>query len=291
MKIEVPYFQTVNIQGEGIDGVKTIEYNKNGNVSLLALTRYGYNFKGYKSESGNVYTGEIAAIMLEGTRVLETVWEAKQFNVSFVVNGQEDDSMAMTVDFDSTYDLPGLTSTETVKFLGWSVNGGSTPVNSLKVDKEGDMVLTACFKQTVVPTPPIEDSDTDSDVNTDTDTNTDIDTGVDTDTNTDIDTDTNTGAESDKENDTGNQNKKRKPVWGIIIVCVIAIVANILLWWYANDCCTSVGKVLASISTIVAVVFLILFFASIINAWWINALVIGGTALVFGIVTWIVEEC
>ena len=296
VKIEVPYFQTVNIQGEGIDGVKTIEYNKNGNVSLLALTRYGYNFKGYKSESGNVYTGEIAAIMLEGTRVLETVWEAKQFNVSFVVNEQEDDSMAMTVDFDSTYDLPGLTSTETVKFLGWSVNGGSTPVNSLKVDKEGDMVLTACFKQTVVPTPPVEDSDTDSDVNTDTDTNTDIDTdidtGVDTDTNTDIDTDTNVDNETgndintDTDSDYQKPAKKKRNGWAVFGLIAITVVALIISLASSAD-----SPIPFIIELIVAIVFIILFFTGVISAWWINAIIIGSVSVIEFIIALIIDNC
>ena len=136
------YYKT-EIIGDGIDGSQYIMYADGGSVSLPKLTRYGYNFAGYKTANGNVYSDEVQAILLKGSSVLEAVWVAKQFNMTL----QMEDGMveAQTITFGETYTLPTLTSTKNRQFLGWK-NASGEMVSSVTVEEEGDICLTAYFE-------------------------------------------------------------------------------------------------------------------------------------------------
>ena len=142
LKIEETYY-SVAFSGEGADGLEPILYVDGDVISLPKLTRYGYEHIGYKSSSGQVYSDEVAAILLKGQAVLEVVWKAKQFRMNFYV----DDALykSQTVDFGETYGLPTLESTPTRRFVGWSRDGKNF-VNSWQMTEEGDVILRAYFE-------------------------------------------------------------------------------------------------------------------------------------------------
>ena len=143
IRINEEIYNKTEIIGDGIDGSQYIMYADGGSVSLPKLTRYGYNFAGYKTANGNVYSDEVQAILLKGSSVLEAVWVAKQFNMTL----QMEDGMveAQTITFGETYTLPTLTSTKNRQFLGWK-NASGEMVSSVTVEEEGDICLTACFE-------------------------------------------------------------------------------------------------------------------------------------------------
>ena len=75
---------TIRFSGEGTESVKDIltKYGDQG-IKLPEITRYGYELVGFEDDNGNVYSDEIAAISFKGTVVLNTVWKAKQYTVTY----------------------------------------------------------------------------------------------------------------------------------------------------------------------------------------------------------------
>ena len=137
-------YSALMFTGEGTEGTKAIvaQYGDE-HVSLPEIQRYGYKLVGYQDENGQVYTDEISKIMFKGTIVLNAVWEAKQFTIHF--RDPEGNTVAdsVTVDYGSEYELPELNLGDGVELLGWSINGEALEETTLKIDKEGDIVVIA----------------------------------------------------------------------------------------------------------------------------------------------------
>lgn len=294
ISIEEQYFYSVEIKNDST-GNSTIDYVDGDTISLPNLTRYGYNFGGYKAEDGAVYSGEVAAIMLKGTNVLEVVWNAKQFNVSLLV--KDSSYGTINVEFGKTYTLPELQSTETEEFVGWISTGNASPVKSITIEKEGDISYSAMFKtiisdniDTDTDTSVDTEVDTDTDIDTDTDESTDTNTNIDTDTNvdtsTDVDTDTDTSSDTDIDTSTDTDNDNQKPgrkkrngwaVFGFIAITVVALFLSLF---------SGEGTPIPFIiELIVAIVFTILFFTGVISAWWINSIVTGGVGIIMFVIS------
>ena len=153
INIETQIFFTTELSGEGIDGSQYLMYEDGDMVSLPTLTKYGYNFVGYRTSNGETYSDEVQAILLKGSSVLETVWVAKQFQLSLQVDSAIYEEK--TISFGETYTLPVLESTSTQKFVGWKNSQGAF-VTSFTVETEGDVSLLAHFEP--IGTPEIENS-------------------------------------------------------------------------------------------------------------------------------------
>ena len=160
---------TIQLKGDGIDGEQYITYHEGDVVALPTLTKYGYNFVGYRTESGNVYSDEVAAILLKGNAVLEAVWEAKQFHLTLRVG--DEIYLEGEVVFGETYLLPTLTSTEEQTFVGWE-NEENEIVTFITLNREGNVNLRAVYKNNSVK-PEDSSSDTGSDSDSDSSNNTD----------------------------------------------------------------------------------------------------------------------
>ena len=143
INIDEEMYYTTELSGDGIDGAQYIMYSDGDLVSLPQLTKYGYTFAGYKTTNGNIYSEEVQAILLKGSSVLETVWIAKQFNMTLQMGSGVYEEQAIT--FGETYTLPTLATTDNQRFLGWKDLSGEF-VSSFTVDQEGDICLTACFE-------------------------------------------------------------------------------------------------------------------------------------------------
>lgn len=143
ISIDEEMYYTTELLGDGIDGSQYIMYSDGDLVSLPQLTKYGYTFAGYKTTNGNIYSEEVQAILLKGSSVLETVWIAKQFNMTLQFDSGVYEEQVIT--FGETYTLPTLATTYNQRFLGWKDSNGEF-VSSFTVDQEGDICLTACFE-------------------------------------------------------------------------------------------------------------------------------------------------
>ncbi|MCR4660600.1 MAG: hypothetical protein K5765_01205 [Clostridia bacterium] len=138
----------VYFEGELSDKLSTIIYEDEETIELPTIVRYGYNFVGYKASDGTIYNNEIATIMLSGCDVLQTVWEAKKFTLTLMLDG--DVYSKMTVEFDKSYSLPKLSLEN---FDGWGEDG----LSQIKITDEGNIELQARFKET--PTEEKEDEE------------------------------------------------------------------------------------------------------------------------------------
>ncbi len=143
INIETQIFFTTELSGEGIDGSQYLMYGDEDTVSLPTLTKYGYNFVGYRTSNGETYSDEVQAILLKGSSALETVWIAKQFNMTLQMGEGVFEEKIIT--FGETYTLPTLATANNQKFVGWKDLSGEF-VSSFTVEQEGDICLTACFE-------------------------------------------------------------------------------------------------------------------------------------------------
>lgn len=142
-------YYTAELSGEGIEGSKYLMYAEGDTVNLPQLSKYGYNFIGYKDSTGQTYSNVVQSIALKGKSVLKTVWKAKEFNLKLTQNAIMHSSK--TIVFGETYELPELDSTDTLKFMGWK-NAEGELITSLKVEEEGDVTLSAYFEEIEVET-------------------------------------------------------------------------------------------------------------------------------------------
>ena len=143
VKIDKEVYYTMEISGEGINGSQYLMYADGDVVNLPQLTKYGYTFAGYKTPNGNIYLDEVQALFLKGSSVLETVWIAKQFNMTLQTDEGVFEKKIIT--FGETYTLPTLATTSNQRFIGWK-NANNEFISSFTVEEEGDICLTACFE-------------------------------------------------------------------------------------------------------------------------------------------------
>ena len=153
IKIEEELYYLTQIMGDGIETSYSIMYSDGETINLPTLTKYGYNFVGYKGVNGTIYSNEVLATLLKANAVLETVWEAKQFNLTLENNGSVYKTQTMA--FGEIYTLPVLASNETTVFVGWK-NAEGNFISSYKVDTEGDLRLFAVFETVNAEDPSVE---------------------------------------------------------------------------------------------------------------------------------------
>lgn len=270
LKIEEPYYYSINIDGAD-DGSNKIIYKDGEMVNLPVLEKYGYNFVGYKVPNGSVYKGEIASIMLKGISVVEVVWEAKKYQITL----KTDDEIyeVIDVEFGGEYVLPVLKSTETMEFAGWSI-ADSEPVKTLTVEKEGNAIMTACYKpKTTIP-------DTDDNGGSGSGT---VDDGTDGDTNSDTGSGEIAGGDQDNtdNNDANNNNKvKRKRIIKavdivLLVIAVMALFAPLVIAIIKNaNCNATFLHFLIAILTIIVVlaVSILIFTFTPMRLWVIMAI-------------------
>jgi len=136
------YFSTEIIYGGDV-GSEFHLLSDNDILTLPQLSKYGYNFNGYRNSNGDIFSAEVQAILLKGSSILEPVWEAKKFKLQYIVG--QDIQNEETITFGKSYTLPKLQSSSTEKFVGWKNSLGAL-VNTLNIDTEGDIRLYAHFE-------------------------------------------------------------------------------------------------------------------------------------------------
>ncbi len=115
------------------------------NVKLPYPSRYGYEFMGYEDEQGNHYNDEIAEILFRGLSVLNTVWDAKEFNLTL----QDSDGKIIEtelVKFGEPILLPVPQISDDNVPMNWMFNGNILPENSFTLDLESDVTLVSTVK-------------------------------------------------------------------------------------------------------------------------------------------------
>ncbi len=136
-------YYALTFAGIGTDELAPVLYSDGDTIHLPTLTRYGYEFLGYKTQSGNIYSEEVTAILLKGVAVVEAAWKAKQFSMSlFIDNNIYQTSL---VDFGETYTLPVLESTPNNKFVGW-YDEENQIVTEVSVYEEKNLKFTAHYE-------------------------------------------------------------------------------------------------------------------------------------------------
>ena len=132
----------LDFQGEGVN-ISTAYGAKN--VKLPPLTKTGYDLVGFEDENGNIYSDEISEILFKGNTVLKAVWEAKEYKLTYIdANGKKiSDSK---VKFGETIDLSKPKVRRGMEFVGWLNNGKLIEGDTLNVDSDNDIVLTASVR-------------------------------------------------------------------------------------------------------------------------------------------------
>jgi hypothetical protein len=137
---------TINFTGEGTESTSYIQaiYGEQ-NVKLPEIMRKGYKLIGFEDESGTVYSEEIATILFRGTKILNAIWQAKQYTLTLQKpDGSVIDTKVM--DYGQSIELyePALEDGE--EFIGWMLNGKLLDSDEFTLDIEGDVTLIAVFK-------------------------------------------------------------------------------------------------------------------------------------------------
>lgn len=133
---------TVTFSGAGTEDAQAIiTFLGAEDVALPQLTRYGYELVGFTDEEGALYNEETMDILFKGTRVLEAVWQAKQYTLYMTDADGKELAPATLIDFGGSYELEPPEMDAGIEFLGWTRNG--EVIDELKVDTEGDITLVA----------------------------------------------------------------------------------------------------------------------------------------------------
>ena len=140
-------FVTISFAGYGAEEAEDIITTYGAKrVKLPSLNRYGYNLVGFNDGTGILYKDEIASISFKKNIVLEPIWQAKQYKITF----QSPDGEVLNteiVDFGTEYKLQAPSLSEEYLFTGWLLNGKLLDNNSLTLNSEGDIVLVASAKK------------------------------------------------------------------------------------------------------------------------------------------------
>ncbi|MBQ9115940.1 MAG: InlB B-repeat-containing protein [Clostridia bacterium] len=136
---------SISFSGEGTSHLGSIStYYSDEGVELPKIERYGYILKGYTDKYGNVYNGTIAKIMFKADTVLEPIWEAKRFILSF-----DSGVPSMEVAFGEEYTLPIPDSSRPdFGFVAWTDGEKRIEDNKFILCSESDVTLTAEFERT-----------------------------------------------------------------------------------------------------------------------------------------------
>ena len=142
--INSPSDIVLEFKGEGADGLSPIITHYQDNyVTLPTLSRYGYEFRGFMAPNGELYNHSISEILFKGKTLLEPVWEAKEFFVSFD-NGVE----PLCVRFGEEYTLPLPTLDAGYSFVEWTCDNVPVQNNRIAILSEGNVNLAAKVEKT-----------------------------------------------------------------------------------------------------------------------------------------------
>ena len=132
----------LDFQGEG-ENISTAYGAKN--VKLPSLTKTGYRLIGFEDENGAVYSDEIAEIMYKGNTVLKAVWEAKEYKLTYI-DADGKTISDCTVKYGDTVKLSAPKVGKGMEFVGWMNNGNLIKGDTITIDSENDIVLTASVR-------------------------------------------------------------------------------------------------------------------------------------------------
>lgn len=137
-------FASINFSDNENDEEKIMTSFGANNIVLPHLERFGYNHIGYKDEDGNDYPLAIEQIMFRGTKTLEAVWKAKQFQLVMV--DEDGNSLGNeTIEFGKEIKLQEPENREGYAFGGWKDGEILIEDSYFTLDKESDVVLTAYY--------------------------------------------------------------------------------------------------------------------------------------------------
>ena len=130
----------------GVDNPNPTSYTYGGTVTLKALSRTGYIFGGWYTNSA-FYGSPVTEISATDTdnKTFYALWTANTYTVSFDANGGDVTPDSMTVTYNGNYSgLPTLTRTG-YTFNGWftAAEGGQQVTASTKVQITADQTLYA----------------------------------------------------------------------------------------------------------------------------------------------------
>ncbi len=142
-------FAAISFSGEGTEETQDLLTSYGAeHVKLPSISRVGYNLVGFEDEFGKLYSDEIANVAFKGTVLLNAVWEAKQYNVTFQSHSG-DVLKTIVMDFGKEYELPVPELPEGMQFEGWELNGEILDSSKITLQNEGDITLVARVSNTV----------------------------------------------------------------------------------------------------------------------------------------------
>ncbi len=142
-------YSTITFRGEGTENAKDILAKQGDkNVSLPELTRYGYEFEGYKDSNDNLYTSIMKVVPDFNTIILEPVWKAKECTVTFL-NNLSEVYQTETAEYNSRIELPTIDLGAGLRFVGWSLNNEPVDTDTILITSE-DMVLEPIVEEVSV---------------------------------------------------------------------------------------------------------------------------------------------
>ncbi len=142
-------YSTITFRGEGTENAKDILAKQGDkNISLPELTRYGYEFEGYKDSNDNLYTSIMKVVPDFNTIILEPVWKAKECTVTFL-NNLSEVYQTETAEYNSRIELPTIDLGAGLRFAGWSLNNEPVDTDTILITSE-DMVLEPIVEEVSV---------------------------------------------------------------------------------------------------------------------------------------------
>ena len=150
LKVEIndSDYASLSFSGFGTEKTKAVITTYGAqNVALpMNLTRYGYDLIGYKDESGTEYKDQISKIVFKGTKVLTTVWKAKEYKLE-LTDRDGNTLKTETLVFGRKYDLPAPNLKKGEMFVGWAENGIRLQDNTYTLQSENDVTLVALIEK------------------------------------------------------------------------------------------------------------------------------------------------
>jgi len=135
------------IETDGLDAILTTTGAKD--IELPALSRYGYELLGYEDQDGNVYAEKISEIAFKGETVLKAIWKAKTYNLTYT-DATGNTLKSLEVEFGGKYTLESFDSADGDVVDSWMYKGELLETDSIAIDEEGDIVLTAVGSDGVI---------------------------------------------------------------------------------------------------------------------------------------------
>ncbi len=141
--IKTPYYISVLFTGEGTEGLSTITVPcTQDTLTLPVLVRYGYYFRGFKDEVGNVYKDVIEFAPFVESITLTPVWEPKP--VTLIIKDNNGKILQqVTLNFGEKHILIDPILMDGGEFLGWIYEGKEFTEASIVVQREDSVEIIA----------------------------------------------------------------------------------------------------------------------------------------------------